>query len=144
MVNPHRDEIEQMLRAHQRSHFAQTFFMVEAGLSDEQIAVERNVSTARSVRVRKAVEMVLDDQLVASKSWASIVAAIYRELLNYSTSEELRQHARTRIAQLQQIDPTIPSGTLGNLTLGANTRPKPEKPQEACPQCRLVHPGECW
>jgi len=67
---------------------------------------------------------VLDDQLVASKSWASIVAAIYCELLDYSMSEELRQLARTRIAQLQQIDPTIPSSTLGNLTLGANTRPK--------------------
>lgn len=144
MANPHRGEIEQMLRTHTRSHFAQTFLMAESGLRDEQIADKRNVSKTRSIRVRQAVEMILDDQPVPSKSWASILAAIYRELLNYSMSDELRQHARTRIAQLQQIDPTIPGSTLGNLTLGASTRTKTDKPQAACPQCRLVHPEECW
>jgi hypothetical protein len=113
-------------------------------MRDEQVAVEMNVSVARSTRVRKAVEMVLDDQPVPSKSWASIVAAIYRELLNYELSEELRQHSRTRIAQLQVFDPKIPNTTLGHLTLGANPRPRAEKPQETCSLCFTVHSGECW
>ena len=143
MANAHREEIEHLLRTQRRSHFAQTFVYVEAGLQDAEIAVNMNVSPQRSTRVRRAVQMVLGDEDIPAKTWASIVAAIYREFLNYSISEGLRQHARTRIAQCQKIDPTIPSGPLGNLVLGANSRPKQEKPQEVCRECFTVHSGEC-
>jgi hypothetical protein len=143
MTNPHRKEIEHLLRTQTRSHFAQTFVLVEAGLEDAEIAVNMNVSPQRSARVRKAVQLVLSDEVIPAKTWASIVAAIYREFLNYSISESLRQHAKTRIAQCQAIDPAIPSSPLGNLVLGANARPKQETPQEVCRECFTIHSGEC-
>jgi len=143
MANAHREEIEHLLRTQTRSHFAQTFVHVEAGLEDAEIAANMNVSPQRSTRVRRAVQMVISDEAISTKTWASIVAAIYREFLNYSISDGLRQHAKTRIAQCQAIDPTIPSSPLGNLVLGANARPKQEKPQEVCRECFTVHSGEC-
>lgn len=144
LVNPHRAEIEQMLRAHKRSHFAQTFALMEAGLSDQEISIRMNVSPQRSTRVRKAVDKTLADEPIAAKTWANIVAAIYRELLNYPMSDGLRQHINTRIAQYQTIDPTIPSAALGNLVLGSQTRPRPERPQGVCADCRTEHSGDCW
>lgn len=142
--NPYRVEIEQMFRTHTRSHFAQTFVRVEAGLSDEQISVEMRVSPQRSTRVRKAVQMVLADAPISAKTWATIAAAIYRELLNYTMSDGLRQHVNTRIAQYQRIDPAIPSAALGNLVLGSNVRPKAERTHDVCPACQIAHGGECW
>lgn len=144
MVNPHRVEIEQMLRTHTRSHFAQTFVHMEAGLSDQQISAEMNVSAERSARVRKAVQKVLADEPIVAKTWATIVAAVYRELLNYNMSDGLRQHARTRIAQYQMIDSTISSAALGNLVLGSQSRPKSEVIREVCSECNTAHNGDCW
>ncbi len=143
-MNPYRDEIENMLRTHTRSHFAQTFALMEAGLNDEEIAAKMNVTSQRSNRVRNAVQKVLRDEPINAKSWASIVAAVYRELLNYSMSEGLLQHVQTRIVQYQKIDPTIPSAALGHLVLGSQVRPKAEKPQALCNEGRLMHTGECW
>ncbi len=144
MTNTYREEIEHLLRTQTRSHFAQTFVHMESGLRDEQIAIKMNVSAQRSRRVRKAVQMVLADEPVSAKTWASIVAAIYREFLNYSISDELLQHTKTRIAQYQKIDPAIPSAPLGNLVLGSNPRPKQEELPQVCGECRTAHNGECW
>jgi hypothetical protein len=117
---------------------------MKAGLTDEQIAVEMNVKPDRSARVRRTVLMTLADEPTASKTWASMRAALYRELLNYPISEGLRQHIDTRLTHYQGIDPTITTDPLGHITLGATPRPKPEKPQEPCNACNLVHNGECW
>ncbi len=144
MGNPYRAEIEKMLLTHTRSHFAQTFVHMAAGLSDEQIAAHMNVSPQRSTQVRKAVQKVLVDEPITAKTWAGMVAAVYRELLNYSMSDGLRQHVNTRIAHYQKIDPSISSAALGNLVLGSQIRPKPEKPQAVCPDCKLMHVGDCW
>ena len=38
--NPHRTEIEQMLYAHTRSHYAQSFLRMKRGLTVDQIAEE--------------------------------------------------------------------------------------------------------
>ncbi len=144
MTNAYREEIEQLLRTQTRSHFAQTFVHMKSGLRDDQIATKMNVSPQRSRRVRKAVQMVLADEPIGAKTWASIVAAIYREFLNYSISDGLRQHAKTRIAQYQKLDPTIPSAPLGNLVLGSNPKPKQEELPQVCGECRTAHNGECW
>jgi hypothetical protein len=45
-------------------------------------------------------------------------AALYRELLNYPMTPELRQHVTTRLTQLQQIDPSISLKPLGDIRLG--------------------------
>jgi hypothetical protein len=139
----HRAEIEQILRTHRRSHFAQNFVLMERGLRVDDIAREMCVSRDRAADVSKAVRMTLTGEPVTMKKWASLQAAIYRELLNCQMSPELHQHVKTRLAELQQIDSTIKSEPLGHINLGANDRQKPEKPRDPCPSCFQIHSGEC-
>jgi hypothetical protein len=64
-------------------------------------------------------------------------------LLDYPRSPELRQHVATRLAQLQQIDPSISSEPLGDIRLGANEQSRPQKPEKPCAKCFQYHVGEC-
>jgi hypothetical protein len=65
-------------------------------------------------------------------------AALYRELLNYPLTPELRQHVTTRLTQLQQIDPRISLKPLGDIRPGANKRPSSMTPEPPCEQCNLT------
>ena len=73
--------------------------------------------------MRETVRMTLDDQLADRTARAQSQAALYRELLNYPMTPELRQHVTTRLTQLQQIDPSVSRKPLGDIRLGANKRP---------------------
>jgi hypothetical protein len=141
--NPIRKEIEQILRTHTRSHFAQNFVHTQRGLTVDQIAQEMRVTPERAADVSTAVRITLDDEQVTNKKWANLQAALLRELLNYPMSPGLRQHVATRLAQLQHIDPSISSEPLGNINLGANARPRPPKPEKPCAKCFQYHVGEC-
>jgi hypothetical protein len=107
---PFRTEIEQILVKNPRSHFAKRFIGMERGLTDAEM-VEDAVRTREGVRleriayVRETVRMTLDGQLADSTVRTQSQAALYRELLNYSMTAELRQHVTTRLTQLQRIDP---------------------------------------
>jgi hypothetical protein len=62
--------------------------------------------------------MTRDGQLADRTARAQSQAALYRELLNYPMTPELRQHVTTRLTQLQQIDPSISLKPLGDIRLG--------------------------
>lgn len=69
------------------------------------------VGLERIAYVRGTVRMTLDGQLADRTARAQSQAALYRELLNYPLTPELRQHVTTRLTQLQQIDPSFSSST---------------------------------
>ena len=89
------------------------------------------------------MRLTLADELVPAPSDAEGQAGIYRELLNYRPSDELRQHIMARLTRLQQLGPSVKLTPLGDGYLGAKNAPPPEKPEQSCPDCNLVHKGEC-
>jgi hypothetical protein len=96
------------------------------------------VGLERIAYVRGTVRMTLDGQLADRTARAQSQAALYRELLNYPLTPELRQHVTTRLTQLQQIDPSISLKPLGDIRLGANKRPSATTPEPPCKKCNLT------
>ena len=142
-----RAEIEQILLAHPRTRYARVLEGMKQNLTDVQmaaaaVAAGEPVTVDRIVEVRRIVQQTLDDQL-ATPSEAEMQAGLYRELLNYRRSPELRQHVTTRLAQLRALDPSVKTTPLGDVRLGANDLRRPEKPEITCPDCYTVHNGEC-
>ena len=76
------------------------------------------VRVERIAYVRETVRMTLDGQLADRTTRAQSQAALYRELLDYPMTTELRQHVTTRLTLLQQIDPSISLKPLRDIRLG--------------------------
>ena len=151
MTQPHpfKAEIEQILTNHQRTRFAKVLAGMNAGLSDDEMAeranVERESIRADSIAaVRRIVHLCLNDQLVTAPSEAEEQANFYRELLNYKRTPELDQHIVTRLTMLQAIGPNVRMTPLGDVRLGGNPFPPPEKPEPSCPECNEIHRGDCF
>lgn len=145
--NPFRKEIEQILLAHPRTRYAKVLIGMKQNLTDAEIAAAAAVAgepvkVERITEVRRNVQLTLDDRL-AVPSEAEMQAGLYRELLNYQRSPELRQHVNTRLSQLQRLDPSIALTPLGDVRLGANATSRSEKPEPRCDKCFMVHNGEC-
>lgn len=146
--NPIQAEIEQILLAHPRTRFAKVLSGMKRGLSDEEMAQEAHAA-GESIRadslaaVRRIVRLTLSGELVTAPSEAEEQANVYRELLNYPRSPELSQHVTTRLTQLRAIGPNVRLTPLGDVRLGANDQPSPEKLEPRCEKCFMVHNGEC-
>jgi hypothetical protein len=147
--NSFRDEIEQILSDHPRTRFAKVLLGMKRGLSDVEMTQEADAA-GESIRadgiaaVRRIVNLTLSDQMVTAPSEAEEQANMYRELLNYERSPGLQQHVTTRLTELRALGPNVRMTPLGDVRLGANDAARPEKQEQACPDCRLVHPGECF
>jgi len=143
-----RAEIEQILVDHPRTRYAKVLIGMRAGLTDTEMS-EASINVGEPIKadsvasVRKLVRLSLDDELVPAPSDAAAQAGLYRELLNYNRSPELTQHINTKLAKLRALDPDILLTPLGHVHLGANDPWKQENPEKACPECFLVHAGEC-
>jgi hypothetical protein len=144
---PLRAEIEQILLAHPRTRYAKVLEGMKQNLTDAEmvdvaVAAGEPVNLDRIAEVKRIVRQTLDD-VQATASEAEMQAGLYRELLNYPRTPELRQHVTTRLAQLQALDPNVKLTPLGDVRLGANDSRRPEKAELPCPDCFLVHSGEC-
>lgn len=144
-----REEIEQILTAHPRTRYAKVLAGMHRGLTDTEMSQEARDSgepcSAESIAyVRRLLRLTLNDELVPAPSDAESQAAIYRELLNYQPTTELRQHVTTRLKRLQGLDPAVKLTPLGDGYLGAKTTPSLDRPEDKCPDCNLVHAGDCW
>jgi hypothetical protein len=118
------------------------------GLTDVEMAQEADTAgqptCADSIAaVRRIVRLTLDDELVTAPSEAEEQANLYRELLKYPRSPELRQHISTRLTQLRALGPNVRMTPLGDVRLGANDAPRSEKRETPCRDCFLIHSGEC-
>jgi hypothetical protein len=147
-TNPLRAEIDEILRRNPRTRYAKVLLGMERGLTDAQIAQDavragESVDTKRIAWVRETVRMTLDGEVAVGAARAKNQAGLYRELLNYSMSPDLSQHIKTRLAQLQGIDPTITNEPLGDVHLGRNDKSSAREPEKPCDKCFTVHKGEC-
>lgn len=143
-----RAEIEQILVSHPRTRYAKVLRGMQLGLTDAEMAREaleagQPINAESIAQVRKLVQLSVEDELVAASSDAAAQAGFYRELLNYRRSPELTQHINTKLAKLRELDPKILLTPLGHVHLGANDPSKPKKPGRVCPDCFIVHAGEC-
>ena len=82
---------------------------MKRGLTDAEMSQEADAAgepwSADSIAyVRRLVRLTLADELVPAPSDTEGQAGIYRELLNYQPSDELRQHIMARLTRLQQLD----------------------------------------
>jgi hypothetical protein len=146
--NPFRTEIEQILLSHPRTRAAKVLAGMKRNLTNAEMSQEASAAgqpcNAESIAyVRRMVRLTLADELVPAPSDAQEQAGLYRELLNYPHSSNLHQHIRTRLTQLQQMDPNVKRTPLEQGHLGANNVPRPEKQVPPCRECNLVHAGEC-
>lgn len=144
---PFREEIEQILLAHPRTRYAKVLQgmkqnLTDAEMADAAAAAGEPVNLDRITEVRRVVGLTLDGE-PATPSEAEMQAGLFRELLNYPRSPELRAHVTMRLAQLQAIDPNVKLTPLGDVRLGRNDAARPETAQPRCPQCFMVHAGEC-
>ncbi len=146
--NPIRAEIEQILITNPRTRYAKVLIGVRNGLTDAEMAEEsikagEPINAESIANVRKLVRLSLNDELVRAPSDAASQAGLYRELLNYWRSPELKQHIATKLAKLRELDPKIPLTPLGPVHLGANGPARPDKPENVCSECFMLHAGEC-
>ncbi len=143
-----RAEIEQILVNHPRTRYAKVLIGMRSGLTDAEMADEaikagKPIKAESIAYVRRLVRLSLDDQIVPAPSDAAAQAGFYRELLNYRCSPELKQHVNTKLAKLRVLDTKILLTPLGHVHLGGNDPSEPEKPERVCPECLLVHAGDC-
>jgi hypothetical protein len=90
-------------------------------MAEEAVGAGEGVDANRIAWVRETVRMTLDGELATGTARAQNQAGLYRELVNYPMSPELRQHVTTRLTQLQQVDPSISSEPLGMSASVAST-----------------------
>lgn len=146
--NPFRTEIEQILLSHPRTRAAKVLAGMKRNLTNAEMSQEASAAgqpcSADSIAyVRKTVHITLDDGLVSAPSDAEWQANLYRELLNYHCSPDLRQHIMARLTRLQQMDSNVKMTPLEDVYLGAKGVRRPEKSETPCPDCWEVHAGEC-
>ncbi len=146
--DPIRAEIEQILIDHPRTRYAKVLRGMKRGLTDAEMAEEaanagESINAESVAAVRRLVRLSLDDELVPAPSDAASQAGFYRELLNYRRTPELTQHINTKLANLRKLDPKILLTPLGHVHLGASDPSRLEKPEVVCPDCFMVHAGEC-
>ena len=112
--------------------------LTDAEMAGEAVRAGEGVRVERIAYVRETVRITLDGQLADRTTRAQSQAALYRELLDYPMTTELRQHVTTRLTLLQQIDPSISLKPLRDIRLGANKRPSATTPEPPCKKCNLT------
>jgi hypothetical protein len=108
--------------------------LTDAEMAEEAVRAGEGVRVERIAYVRETVRTTLDGQFADRTARAPL----YRELLNYPMTPELRQHFTTGLTQLQRVDPSISLKPLGDIRLEASKRPSSTTPEPPCKKCNLT------
>jgi hypothetical protein len=153
-----RDEIERLLHTSDPgfSH-GEVLRSIEQGLTAEQIAAKNRKSAADVEAYMKSLQHLLVGTIPASRSAARTNATAYRELLAREVSPTLQSYAGERLQRLLAINPdAAPAPTRARAAAPRQATPKPAttKPtrtpipeptrDKMCPECFVVHAGECY
>ena len=112
-------------------------------MAEEAITAVEPIRADGIAAVRRIVRLALNDELVTAPSDAEEQANLYRELLNHRCSPGLLQHITTRLTQLRAVGPNVRMTPLGAGRLGAKDASRRETLEPPCPECFLIHAGEC-
>lgn len=143
---------------------ALVFRDVQQGLTAEQMATGQRTSVSNIRNFMRSIEHLLVGTLPTSAAQSQTNAQGYRELISLDPSPELRAYAESRLQELAANNPAVSQGTRsGTPTRIRSAEPpkatraprapaatraprakKPEpRPEKVCPNCYLVHAGEC-
>ncbi|MGK2879762.1 MAG: hypothetical protein ACSLE6_02840 [Mycobacterium sp.] len=143
-----RAEIVEILSASAIRH-AMVFRDVQQGLTAQQMAASQHTSVSNVRNLMRSVQHLLVGTLPASASLTLVNATVYRELMTFYPSPELRAYAMDRLRELAANNPAV-----NQVHTRAAAKPRPatkvarpnkraERPEKVCPHCFLVHAGEC-
>jgi hypothetical protein len=151
-----RDEIERLLHTGTPgfSH-GEVLRSIERGSTAEQIAAKNGRSVSDVEAYMKSLQHLLVGTIPASRTAAATNAAAYRELLSCELSPELQSYADERLQRLLVINPDAarqarpapaPARTRRSTPKPATKpAPRPEPTRDKmCPDCFVVHAGECY
>jgi hypothetical protein len=155
-----REEIERLLHTSDPgfSH-GEVLRSIEQGLTAEQIAAKYRKSAADVEAYMKSLQHLLVGTIPASRSAARTNATVYRELLTRELSPALQSYADERLQRLLMINPDAaksapPTRVRSAAGKQAAPRPATTKPtrtpipeptrDKMCPECFVVHAGECY
>jgi hypothetical protein len=144
-----RAEIEDILRRSSEglSHGA-TFRLREQGLTEAQIAGQRNVSVSATRVFLRSLDALLMGTLPTTKSLALTNSYAYRELLNHPRSDNLENYVKAQLRRLQEINPEVsfaPLQTRSHQYRGGESK-RVQRVEDSCPECAsvgIIHPGKC-
>lgn len=161
-----RAEIVEILSSSDIRH-ALVFRDVQQGLTAEQMAAGQRTTVANVRNYMRSIEHLLVGTLPTSATQSVTNAGAYRELLSADPSPELHAYAAERLDELAANNSGAQTRGIRSGTSVTATRPpspakaapapakprtapratrtkKPEpRPEKVCPNCYLVHAGEC-
>lgn len=155
-----RDEIEQLLHTSAAgfSH-GEVLRSIEAGSTVDQIAARHATTVSDVEAYMKSLQHLLVGTIPASRAAAATNAAAYREILARDPSPALRSYADERLQRLLAINPdaarqarSAPAPTRARRSAPKQAprqatkpaaRPEPTR-DKMCPECFVVHAGECY
>ena len=141
-----REEIKLLLRAGGDGlSTGAVFCLREQGFSTEEIAAKRDVTVAETKKWLACVDHLLAGTM-PSKSLAEKNSYGYRYLLWCKLEPNLLSYARTRLRDLQRLDPKVKMDPMPprDHQYGKGRTGSREQPSgSSCPDCGLVHVGEC-
>jgi hypothetical protein len=137
-----REEIERHLRVNPVRH-GEVFRAMELGLDVHQMGTSR----ANAQNFKNSVEAMLQGSLPTTRSAARTNSYGYRYLLGCELSPELRGHTKVMLRRLASINPEVRTDEPLYIRTLPNTKPQRhlanETSEDPCPQCNLVHAGDC-
>ena len=142
----HRAEVEQILRTSSPGlTHGEVFRYAEQGLDAAEISARHGTSVSNVRTFMRSLRHLFEGTLPATKSAARTNSLVYKELLNHSLSPGLLNYVQQRLRALMAINPEITTEPLRTRSHQYRiSRPGPKNAQRApCPDCHLVHAGEC-
>lgn len=142
----HRAEVEQILRTSSPGlTHGEVFRYAEQGLDDAEISARHGTGVSNIRNFRRSLTHLFEGTLPETKSAARTNSLVYKELLNHALSPGLLTYVQQRLRALMAINPEITMEPLRTRSHQYRiSRPAPKKKQQPpCPDCHLVHAGEC-
>lgn len=137
-----RSEIERHLRVNPVRH-GEVFRAMERGLDVGQMDTSRD----NAQKFKNSVDAMLAGTLPVTKTAAETNSYGYKYLLGCDLSPELLRHTKAMLRKLAEINPDIDVDKPLQIRSLPDATRRPSAAEQgreaACPQCFLVHAGEC-
>lgn len=143
-----RDEILTVLAAHEGTGPRRTARAMRDGLTAAEYSATRGgaISPYTAGEKLRRCQAFLEGELPYTRpSMAPCVAVYYRDALNFADrlSVAALLYARIMLAELREIDPTIPTAAYKSVSTPVRSDSTARRQPATCEQCFTQHAGEC-
>ena len=139
-----RVEIEEILQKSQKRH-GYVYRELAEGMGPEEMAKRHDKTAAHMKRFVTSLKHILDGTMPTTSTVLTNSYG-YRELLNYDTSRDLHEYVASWLARLKEKKSEVSFEPLDGdaLVSPVASRKRADVVEVVCPQCFMVHPGECY